>query len=119
MCSALMVVAENDNEIKLNMRKAYPRALILAPTRELASQIYEESRKFSYQTGLRPVVCYGGAPSGYQVCCGPLGLYSNIDVTIPRSPEMHIEEGFPASCCFLYCDTASTTICLICSPPFS
>ena len=45
---------------------AYPRALILAPTRELANQIYEESRKFTYKSGLRPVVCYGGAPSGFQ-----------------------------------------------------
>ena len=26
---------------------------------ELSSQIYEESRKFAYQTGLRPVVVYG------------------------------------------------------------
>jgi len=43
-------------------RKAYPAALVLAPTRELTIQIYEEARKFSYQTGLRPVVAYGGAP---------------------------------------------------------
>lgn len=39
----------------------------MAPTRELANQIYEESRKFTYNTGLRPLVIYGGAPSAFQV----------------------------------------------------
>jgi ATP-dependent RNA helicase DDX3X len=48
-------------------RKALPAALILAPTRELTSQIHEEARKFSYQSGIRPVVIYGGAPVVNQV----------------------------------------------------
>lgn len=48
-------------------RKAYPAALILAPTRELTSQIFEEARKFTFQTGIRPVVIYGGAPVQQQV----------------------------------------------------
>lgn len=48
-------------------RKAVPAALILAPTRELTSQIFEEARKFSYQSGIRPVVIYGGAPVVNQV----------------------------------------------------
>ena len=48
-------------------RKAYPMALVLSPTRELSSQIYDEARKFSYQTGIRPVVVYGGAPVVNQV----------------------------------------------------
>lgn len=50
-----------------NSRKALPGALVLAPTRELTSQIYDEARKFTYQTGLRPVVIYGGAPAPNQV----------------------------------------------------
>ena len=48
-------------------RKAMPFSLILAPTRELTSQIHEEARKFCYQTGIKPVVIYGGAPVVNQV----------------------------------------------------
>ena len=44
-------------------RKTYPLALVLSPTRELASQIHEESRKFAYQTGVASCVIYGGAPA--------------------------------------------------------
>lgn len=42
-------------------RRTYPEALCLAPTRELASQIHEESKKFTYSTGIATVVVYGGA----------------------------------------------------------
>ncbi|XP_014254826.1 ATP-dependent RNA helicase DDX3X isoform X2 [Cimex lectularius] len=48
-------------------RKLYPLGLVLAPTRELATQIYEESRKFAYRSRLRPCVVYGGAPIGDQM----------------------------------------------------
>eukprot|EP00741_Cyanophora_paradoxa_P010846 tig00020544_g10485.t2 len=41
--------------------KATPCALVLAPTRELASQIFDECRKFSYKSGIRACCIYGGA----------------------------------------------------------
>ena len=48
-------------------RKAYPTALILAPTRELAMQIHEETRKFAYRSWVKPQVVYGGADIGSQL----------------------------------------------------
>ncbi len=42
---------------------AQPRALILAPTRELADQIYQDALPLAADTGLKCVVCYGG--TGY------------------------------------------------------
>ncbi|KAH9589180.1 DEAD/DEAH box helicase domain [Trypanosoma melophagium] len=44
-----------------------PSALVLAPTRELSIQIHEEGRKFTYRTGIRCVVVYGGADPRHQV----------------------------------------------------
>ena len=41
-------------------RKHYPLGLVLAPTRELATQIFEESKKFFYRSRMRPAVLYGG-----------------------------------------------------------
>lgn len=50
------------NSILVNKRKKLlPNALVIAPTRELALQIYEESRKFAYRSRVRPCVVYGGA----------------------------------------------------------
>ena len=37
-------------------RKQYPLGLVLAPTRELATQIYDESKKFAYRSRVRPCV---------------------------------------------------------------
>ncbi|CAO2831889.1 unnamed protein product [Amaranthus hypochondriacus] len=48
-------------------RTVYPLALILSPTRELSMQINDEAKKFAYQTGVRVVVAYGGAPISQQL----------------------------------------------------
>ncbi|VDP09673.1 unnamed protein product [Heligmosomoides polygyrus] len=41
-------------------RTCCPRCLIIAPTRELAVQIYNEARKFAFGTVLHVACCYGG-----------------------------------------------------------
>ncbi|PWN48255.1 DEAD-domain-containing protein [Violaceomyces palustris] len=51
----------------LGRRKAYPSTLILAPTRELVSQIHDEARKFTYRSWVKPAVVYGGADIGTQL----------------------------------------------------
>lgn len=40
---------------------AEPLVLIVAPTRELVTQIFDECRRFCYRSMLRPCVVYGGA----------------------------------------------------------
>jgi ATP-dependent RNA helicase DDX3X len=47
--------------------RAEPLILIIAPTRELAAQIYDETRRLSYRSMLRPCVLYGGAPTKLQM----------------------------------------------------
>lgn len=44
-----------------------PQALIIAPTRELVIQIYDECRKFSNSTIVRCVRVYGGTSTAHQM----------------------------------------------------
>ena len=44
-----------------------PGMLVLAPTRELATQIKEEADKFGRGFGITNTCCYGGAPKGMQL----------------------------------------------------
>ncbi|HEY4432414.1 MAG TPA: DEAD/DEAH box helicase [Paenibacillus sp.] len=45
---------------KIHTERAYPQALILAPTRELALQITEEARKLARHTDVKILAVYGG-----------------------------------------------------------
>ncbi|XP_070539354.1 ATP-dependent RNA helicase DDX3X-like isoform X2 [Ptychodera flava] len=60
-------VNSSGNQSRYSRRKHFPLGLVLAPTRELASQIYDEARKFSYRSHVRPCVVYGGADVGTQM----------------------------------------------------
>jgi ATP-dependent RNA helicase DDX3X len=51
----------NNNDI------SYPITLILTPTRELAEQIYKESRKLTFKTGINIVKIYGGTEYNKQL----------------------------------------------------
>uniref|UniRef100_A0A9J7YYH0 RNA helicase n=1 Tax=Cyprinus carpio carpio TaxID=630221 RepID=A0A9J7YYH0_CYPCA len=63
---ALQAMKNSENG-KYGRRKQYPISLVLAPTRELALQIYEEARKVAYRSHVRPCVVYGGADIGQQI----------------------------------------------------
>ena len=53
---------------------ALPFMLVLAPTRELSVQIFEEAQKFGRSLGIRTICCYGGAPKYPQIAAMERGL---------------------------------------------
>ena len=63
----MLVAMDEINDPGHYQGQAYPRALILAPTRELATQIFREAQKFCYHTRLYTTVVYGGADIRHQI----------------------------------------------------
>uniref|UniRef100_A0A914VJP2 RNA helicase n=1 Tax=Plectus sambesii TaxID=2011161 RepID=A0A914VJP2_9BILA len=59
------LLSENDLSTTLSPRQS-PRALIVAPTRELATQIYNEGRKFANDTMAKMGILYGGTSVQHQ-----------------------------------------------------
>ncbi|PSK34876.1 ATP-dependent RNA helicase DED1 [Elsinoe australis] len=47
--------------------RAEPLVVIVCPTRELALQIFDETRRLAYRSKLRPVCCYGGIAVKYNL----------------------------------------------------
>jgi ATP-dependent RNA helicase DDX3X len=62
----------------LDFVRAEPLVLVVAPTRELCTQIFDEARRLCYRSMLRPCVVYGGAPTREQ----RLELQKGCDVLI-------------------------------------
>nr|XP_053633923.1 probable ATP-dependent RNA helicase vasa-like [Cherax quadricarinatus] len=60
-------VLENNIKRREHNGCAQPIGLVLGPTRELISQIYDEARKFSYGTDVTCVRIYGGAATIVQI----------------------------------------------------
>lgn len=58
--------------------RAEPLVCIVVPSRELATQIFDEARRFCYRSMLRPCVIYGGGPARDQV----MQLQKGCDVLI-------------------------------------
>ena len=67
------------------------RALVLSPTRELASQIAESFRAYGRQTGLRTALMYGGVPKGRQAKAVSSGI--DILVATPGRLMDHMQDG--------------------------
>lgn len=72
-------------------RPGTPRALILAPTRELASQIGDNIRKFSRGQKLNHTVIFGGAPMRPQMQMLKRGV--DILVATPGRLLDHVQRG--------------------------
>lgn len=72
-------------------RSGRPRALILAPTRELATQIDASLAPLAKATGLRSVTIFGGVSAGPQI----QKLRDGVDIVIacPGRLEDHVKSG--------------------------
>lgn len=53
-----------------------PYAIVISPTRELTTQIYEVARKFCTGSFLKVQQVYGGTSVGYQMRQLQVGLFS-------------------------------------------
>eukprot|EP00580_Thalassiosira_gravida_P017831 CAMPEP_0201657866 /NCGR_PEP_ID=MMETSP0494-20130426/959_1 /ASSEMBLY_ACC=CAM_ASM_000839 /TAXON_ID=420259 /ORGANISM="Thalassiosira gravida, Strain GMp14c1" /LENGTH=588 /DNA_ID=CAMNT_0048134777 /DNA_START=105 /DNA_END=1867 /DNA_ORIENTATION=- len=76
-CGFLLPSFHQYNESKKNEPvhgKRGPMMLVLAPTRELACQILDETQKFGRPNGIRSVCCYGGSPKYPQIAALERGV---------------------------------------------
>ena len=76
---------------QLGQHAAYPRMLVLEPTRELAAQVETAIHDFSRFTDLRTVVLFGGVGYGKQMDA----LKSGVDIIVATPGRLldHVERG--------------------------
>lgn len=72
-------------------KDAPPRCLVIEPTRELASQVYDAIEKYGKHLNLRTALLYGGVKYGKQ--CEQLDQYPDIIVATPGRLLDHISQG--------------------------
>ena len=64
----LTAMSKYTNELSSKLSEIQtPLALVIAPTRELANQIFKDARSFAQGTPFRAVVAYGGVSVSYQL----------------------------------------------------
>jgi len=73
-----------------SLKPRQPQALVLTPTRELALQVNESLKAFSYKTGLRSVAIFGGVGMQPQVDALKRGVH--IVVATPGRLIDHMEQ---------------------------
>ena len=71
--------------------RAEPLVLVVVPTRELATQIFNEARRLCYRSMLRPCVIYGGAPTRLQL--DDVGKGCDILIATPGRLKDFVERG--------------------------
>ncbi|KAK5111897.1 hypothetical protein LTR62_004629 [Meristemomyces frigidus] len=76
LCGAKAVVGDPTSRVV-----AQPLVVIVAPTRELAMQIFDEARRLCYRSMLRPCVAYGGLPM--KICIEELQKGCDILIASP------------------------------------
>lgn len=70
----LLAGGRSKNQRPGNMAENGPVLLVLAPTRELACQIMEESQRFGRSCGARTICCYGGSNKFPQIAAFERGI---------------------------------------------
>lgn len=78
LCAPRPFYVRTDYDHRKERVRAEPLVLVVAPTRELCIQIFDEARRLCYRSMLRPCVAYGGGPMNEQ----RIDLQKGCDVLI-------------------------------------
>ena len=91
---------------QIDERGCMPKAIILAPTRELASQIHTESKKLCHNSDMKTVVVYGGSDIRAQLA--ELSTGCDMIVATPGRLNDLVDRGVVSFCrvIFLVLDEA-------------
>lgn len=82
---------EGASQISSYVGPAYPLCAVMAPTRELAVQIFQEAKKFAFDSPVKPCVIYGGVNVAYQT--ERLQMGCNILVATPGRLNDFLKKG--------------------------